>query len=145
MWWIIIPPTTSTHSCKASDLMEYGHDITRIITKNKVLSILQDSEHYHIKINKIPTWCGKDDPMTIQMVHEELWTYIPEYKNMKQWRAPQWLGSDETIHTKNFASIVVDMTNKHDRDILLDISCTQLFNYNCTLTPYKYKPHTFQC
>src|SRR5258708_1184517 len=77
----------STHSCKASDLMEYGCDITRIITKNKVLLILLDLEHYHVKINKILMWCGKDNPMTIQMVHEELQTYIPEYKNMKQWRA----------------------------------------------------------
>src|SRR5258707_12402849 len=145
MWQIIIPAAMSTHFCKASNLMEYGHDIARIITKNEVLSILPDSEHYHIKINKIPTWCGKDDPMTIQMVHEELRTYIPEYKNMKQWRALQWLGSDKTICTKNFASIVVDMTNKHDRDILLDISHTQLFNYNCTITPYEDRPQVFQC
>ncbi len=79
---------TSMHSCKASNLMEHGCNIARIIMKNKVLSILLDSEHYRIKINKIPTWCGKDDLMTIQMVHEELWTYILEYKNMKQWRAP---------------------------------------------------------
>ena len=69
---------TSTHSCKASNLMEHRHDIARIIMKNKVLLILLDSEHYRIKINKIPTWCGKDDLMTIQMVHEELWTYILE-------------------------------------------------------------------
>ncbi len=79
---------TSIHSCKASDLMEYGCNITRIITKNEVLSILPDSEHYRVKINKIPTWCGKEDPMTIQMVHEELQMYILEYRNTKQWRVP---------------------------------------------------------
>src|SRR5258708_27918094 len=102
---------TSTHSCKASDLMEYGCDIARIITKNEVLSILPDSEHYHIKINKILTWCSKDNPMTIQMVHEELRTYIPEYKNMKQWRTPYRLGTDQTICAKNSTSIVIDLTN----------------------------------
>ncbi len=84
----------SMHTCKASNLMEYGCNITRIITKNEVLLILPDSEHYWVKINKILTWCGKDCLMTIQMVHEELWTYIPEYKNTKQWRAPHWLGPD---------------------------------------------------
>src|SRR5260221_11515674 len=37
------------------------------------------------------------------------------------------------------------MTNKHDRDILLDIGHTQLFNYNCTITPYEDRPQVFQC
>src|SRR5258707_12498902 len=37
------------------------------------------------------------------------------------------------------------MTNKHNRDILLDIGQTQLFNYNCTITPYKDRPQVFQC
>ena len=136
---------TATHSCKASDLMEYSCNITKIITKNEILSILPDAEHYCVKINKIPTWCGKDDPMTIQMVHEELQTYILEYKNAKQWRALHWLGSDKTIHTKNFALIVIDMTNKNDRDLLLGIGRAQLFNYNCTITPYKDRPQVFQC
>ena len=136
---------TSTHSCKASDLMEYGCDIARIITKNEVLSILPDSEHYWVKINKILTWCGKDDLMTIQMVHEELRTYIPEYRNTKQWRTLCWLGTDETIHAKNFASTVVDLTNKQDRDILLGIRQAQLFNYNCTISLYEDRPQIFQC
>ena len=63
---------TTTHSCKASDLMKYGQDIAAIVTRNEVLSILPDKEHYRVKINKVPTWCGNDEPMTIQMVHEEL-------------------------------------------------------------------------
>ena len=105
--------------------------------KQEILSVLPDCEHYRVKINKIPTWGGKEEPMTIQMVHEEIRTYVPEYKNMKQWRTPRWLGSDETIRAKNFASIVIDLTNKRDRDILLDISHTMLFNYKCTITPYK--------
>ena len=48
---------TLTHSCKASGLMELGHEITRIIMNNDILSILLGSEHYHVKLNKIPTWC----------------------------------------------------------------------------------------
>src|SRR5258708_34387159 len=47
---------TSIHSCKASDLMEYGHNIAKIITKNEALSILPDSEHNNFKIIKTLTW-----------------------------------------------------------------------------------------
>ena len=79
---------TSTHSCKALDLMEHRCDIAKAITNNKVISILLDSEHYQVKINKIPTCWGSDKPMTIQMIHEELRMYLLEYKLMKQWRMP---------------------------------------------------------
>ena len=65
--------------------MKFSKDITEIIMKNQVLSILPDTEHYHIKINKVSTWCGNDEPMTIDMVHKELCMYLPEYKDMKQW------------------------------------------------------------
>ena len=83
--------------------------------------------------------------MTIQLVHDKLQTYVPEYRNMKQWRTPRWLGSDETIWAKDFASIVIDLTNKTDRDTLLNIRRTKLFNYSCTITPYEDRPQTFQC
>ena len=81
---------TMTHTCKASDLMPHGNDIASIITKNKVLLILPDTEHYRVKINKVLTWCGNDEPMTIDLIHEELCTYLPGYKNMKQWWVPGW-------------------------------------------------------
>src|SRR5258708_9117629 len=97
---------TTTHSCKASDLMTHRKDIVKIITSNRILSVLLDTEHHRVKINKVPTWCRNDMPMDIAMVHEELQTYVPEYRKMKQWRVPRWLGSEEYIHTKNFALVV---------------------------------------
>ena len=113
---------TMTHTCKASDLMSHGNNIASIITQNKVLLILPDTEHYHVKINKVLTWCSNDKPMTIDLIHKELCTYLPGYKNMKQWWVPHWLGNgnEETICTKRFASIVIDLTNKHDRDTLIE-------------------------
>ena len=42
---------TTTHTCKASDLITFGEDIAAIITKNKVISVLLDKDHYRIKIN----------------------------------------------------------------------------------------------
>ncbi len=98
-----------------------------------------------MKINKVPTWCGNNEPMSIDMIHEELCTYLPEYKDMKQWCIPHWLGNDETIRAKDFASIVINLTNKQDRDILLEIAHIKLFNYNCTITPYEERPQVFQC
>ena len=133
------------YSCKASDLMEHGREIAKIITTNDIILILPDSKHFRVKFNKIPTWCTLDEPMTIHMVHEELRTYVPEYRTMKQWRALRWLGSEDTIRTKNFASIVVDLTNKSDRDALLEIGSTKLFNYECTITPYENRPQIHQC
>ena len=135
----------TTHSCKASDLMAHGKDITKIITPNKILSILPDTEHHRVKINKVPTWCGNDTPMDITMVHEELWTYLPEYRNMKQWRVPRWLGLEEYIHAKNFASIVIDLANDEDRNTLLSLKRIQLFNANCTISPYEERTQVFQC
>src|SRR5258708_23318519 len=76
------------HSSKASDFMKYRKDVAEIIMKNKVLSILPDTEHYWVKITKVPTWCGNDDPVTIDLIHEELCTYLLEYKEMKQWCIP---------------------------------------------------------
>ncbi len=136
---------TTNHSSKASDIMKYGNDIAGIITTNKVLSILLDTEHYCIKINKIPMWCSNNEPMTVDLIHKELCTYLPEYKEMKQWCIPCWLGNEETIHTKNFASIVIDLTNKWDREALLETSQIKLFNYDCTITPYEERPQVFQC
>ncbi len=88
---------TTTHMCKAMDLIPHGKDIAEIITPNKILSVLLDMEHHRVKINKVPTWCSNNEPMPITMVHEELHTYIPEYGDMKQWRVPRWLGSEEYI------------------------------------------------
>src|SRR6266436_1309164 len=135
--------TTTTHTSKASDLMNHGTDIANIITKNKILSILPDTEHYHIKINKVLTWCSSNEPMSIDLIHEEMCTYLLGYKDMKQWHVPCWLGNKETICTKNFASIVIDLTNKQDRDTLLDIACLKLFNYDCTITSYEERPQVF--
>ncbi len=136
---------TTTHTSKASDLMKHRNDIANIIMKNQVLSILPDTEHYCIKINKVLTWCGNNKPMSIDMIHEELSTYLPGYKNMKQWHIPCWLGNEETIHAKNFTSIMVDLTNKQDRDNLLETAQLKLFNHNCTITPYKDRPQLYQC
>src|SRR5258708_34581542 len=111
---------TTTHTSKASDLMNHGNDITSMIMKNKVLLILPDTEHYHIKINKVLTWCGSNEPMTIDLIHEELCTYLPGYKNMKQWQVLRLLGKEENIRTKSFASIVIDLTNKQDMDNLIE-------------------------
>src|SRR5258708_13868686 len=102
-----------THMCKVLDLMPHGNDIASIITKNKVLLILPDTEHYHVKINKVLTWCGNDEPMNIDLIREELCTYLPGYKNMKQWCIPCWLGNEDTICTKSFTSIVVDLVMLH--------------------------------
>ena len=79
---------TTTHTSKASDMMKHRQDIAEIITSNKVLSILPDTEHYHVKINKVPMWCRNNEPMSVNMIHKELCTYLPEYKNMKQWHVP---------------------------------------------------------
>ncbi len=132
---------TTTHTSKASDLMKHGKDIANIITKNEVLSVLPDMEHYHIKINKVLTWCGNNEPMSIDLIHKELCMYLPGYKSMKQWCIPRWLGNEETICTKEFTSIVIDLTNKQDRDNLLEITHLKLFNINCTITPYKERDH----
>ncbi len=68
-----------------------------IITKNKVISVLLDKDHYRIKINRIPTWYDLECPMTINHIHQELTAYILEYNKMKKWQAPKWLSSDELI------------------------------------------------
>src|SRR5258708_18549629 len=68
---------TMTHTSKVSDLMKYGKDIVNIIMKNGVLLILPDTEHYCIKINKVLTWCRNNEPMSIDMIHKELCTYLP--------------------------------------------------------------------
>ncbi len=76
---------TTTHTCKASDLMTFGEDIAAFITKNKVILVLPDEDHYRIKINKIPTWYDPECPMTINHIHQELTAYILEYDKMKKW------------------------------------------------------------
>src|SRR5258705_8073185 len=136
---------TTTHMSKASDLMKYGKDIANIITKNEVLLVLPDMEHYCVKINKVLTWCGNNKPMSIDLIHEELCTYLQGYKSMKQWWVLRWLGNEETIHAKEFTSIVIDLTNKQDRDNLLETARLKLFNLNCTITPYEERPQLFQC
>src|SRR5258708_6392982 len=113
---------TMTHTSKASDLMKYGKGIANIIMKNEVLLVLPDTEHYCIKINKVLTWCGNNEPMSIDMIHEELCTYLPGYKSMKQWHIPHWLGNEENICTKEFTLIMIDLTNKQDKDNLLEIA-----------------------
>ncbi len=50
--------------------------------------------------------------MTIRQIHQELTAYIPEYDKMKKWRPPKWLGSDELVQSKQYASIVVDLTSE---------------------------------
>src|SRR5258708_86932 len=136
---------TTTHTSKASDLMNHSTDIANIIMKNKILLILPDTEHYCIKINKVLTWCGSNEPMSIDLIHEEMCTYLPGYKDMKQWCVTCWLGNEETIHAKNFVSIVLDLTNKQDRDNLLGIMHLKLFKHDCTITPYEERPQVFQC
>src|SRR5258705_1945458 len=79
---------TTMHTSKVSDLMQHRNDIASIITNNKVLSILPDTEHYQVKINKVLTWCGNNEPMSIDLIHEELCMYLQGYKSMKQWRVP---------------------------------------------------------
>src|SRR6266436_1816922 len=116
----------TTHACKASDLMEFREEIAVIITKNKVISVLPDEEHYRIKVKKIPTWCDPECPMTIRHIHQELTTYVPEYDKMKKWRPPKWLGSDELIQSKQFASIIIDLTPERDRDALLNLKTIKL-------------------
>ncbi len=64
---------------------------------------------------------------------------------MKQWRVPRWLGSDDYIHAKNFASIVIDLANDEDRDTLLNLKTIKLFNTNCTTSPYEERAQVFQC
>ncbi len=113
---------TTTHTSKASDLMKYSKEIANIIMKNEVLLVLPDTEHYCIKINKVLTWCGNNEPMSIDMIHEELCTYLPGYKSMKQWHIPHWLGNEENICTKEFTLIMIDLTNKQDKDNLLEIA-----------------------
>src|SRR5258708_27362300 len=126
---------TTTHTSKASDLMNHGNDITSMIMKNKVLLILPDTEHYHIKINKVLTWCGSNEPMSIDLIHEEMCTYLLGYKNMKQWCVPHWLGNEDTLQAKNFTSIVINLTNKQDRDTLLNTTQQKLFTHDPPIPP----------
>src|SRR5258708_2150874 len=126
---------TTTHACRASDLLTIREDIATIITSNKVISILPDEDHYRVKINKIPTWYDPDHPMTINDVHKELTAYILEYNKMKKWRPPKWLASNELIQSKQFTSIVIDLTSEKDKDTLLNLRSVKLFNFNCTVTP----------
>ena len=125
---------TTAPTCKASDLIAFGHEMAATITQNEVVSVLPDREHYCMKINKIPTHRGDNELITPSMVHEELSTYMPKYKDLKYWRAPKWLGTDETIHAKNFTSIVIDLSNKKDRDTMLELKTVYLFNTKCTIT-----------
>jgi hypothetical protein len=136
---------TTAPTCKASDLLEYGQEIAALIMSNEVLSVLPDMEHYHVKINKVPTHCGNNEPMTLSMIQSELCTYIPPYNDMRVWRSPKWLGSEETICAKNFASIVIDLANKADRDAMLSLKSVYLFNYRCTITPYVDRPQIYAC
>ncbi len=76
---------TTTHACKASNLLTYREDIATTITNNKIILVLPDEEHYRIKVNKIPTWYDMEHPMTINDIHKELMAYIPEYDIMKKW------------------------------------------------------------
>ena len=64
---------------------------------------------------------------------------------MKQWCIPCWLGNEETICAKEFTSIMIDLTNKQDRDNLLKTAWLKLFNINCTITPYEERLQVFQC
>src|SRR5258708_37241643 len=83
--------------------------------------------------------------MYIDLIHEELCTYLQGYKSMKQWWVLRWLGNEETICAKEFTSIVIDLTNKQDRDNLLETARLKLFNLTCTITPYEERPQLFQC
>ncbi len=64
---------------------------------------------------------------------------------MKKWRTPKWLGSDELIQSKQFASIIINLTSEKDRDTLLNLRGVKLFNFNCTITPYKNRTQVYQC
>ncbi len=134
-----------THACKAVDLMAFSEEIAEIIMKNKVISVLPDEDHYRVKINKILTWYDPECPMTIGHIHQELIAYVLEYDKMKKWRPPKWLGSDELVQSKQFASIIVDLTSERDRDTLLNLKSVKLFNFNCTVTPYENRIQVFQC
>ena len=136
---------TTTHTCKALDLLAFGKEIATIITNNKVISALPDEDHYRVKINKIPTWYDQDHPMTINDVHKELTAYVPEYDKMKKWRPPKWLSLDELIQSKQFVSIVINLTSRKDRNTLLNLRLVKLFNFNCTVTPYENRTQVYQC
>ncbi|KAF8342288.1 uncharacterized protein EI90DRAFT_3032776, partial [Cantharellus anzutake] len=135
---------TTAPTCKASDLIAFSHKIAATITQNEVISVLPDLEHYRIKINKIPTY-GNNELITPGMVHEELATYVPQYKSLRYWRLPKWLGTDETICTKNFVSIIIDLSNKKDRDTLLSLKTVYLFNTKCSITPYEDRIQIHAC
>src|SRR5260221_10415685 len=95
---------STTHTCKASDLIAFREEIATIITSNKVISVLPDEDHYRVKINKIPTWYNPEHPMTISQVHQELTAYVPEYDKMKKWRTcPIVIGRSEE-HTSELQS-----------------------------------------
>src|SRR5258708_26918910 len=136
---------TTTHACKASDLMSVGEDIAAIISNNKVISVLPDEDHYRVKINKILTWYDSNHPMMINDIHKELTAYVPEYDKMKKWRPPKWLSSDELIQSKQFASIIIDLTSEKDKHTLLNLRTVKLFNFNCTVTPYENRTQVYQC
>ncbi len=107
---------STTQACQVSDLMAFGEEIVALVTTNRVISVLPDKDHYRIKINRIPTWYNLDHPMTIGQIHQELTVYIQEYDKMKKWRPPKWLGSDELVQSKQYTSIIVDLTSERDRD-----------------------------
>src|SRR5258708_2164867 len=136
---------STTQTCQVSDLMAFGEEIAALITTNRVISVLPDEDHYRIKINRIPTWYDSDHPMTIGQIHQELTAYVPEYDKMKKWRPPKWLGSDELVQSKQYASIVVDLTSERDRDTLLNLRTVKVFNSNCSITPYENRTQVNQC
>ena len=53
------------------------------------------------------------------------------------------IGWTDTI--QQFASIVIDLTSKRDRDALLNLKIVKLFNFNCTVTPYENRIQVYQC
>src|SRR5260370_35974012 len=83
--------------------------------------------------------------MMIRNVHQELMAFIPEYDRMKKWKPPKWLRSEELIHSKQFTSIVLNLTCEKDKDMLLKLKYIKLFNFNCTITPYKNRLQIYQC
>jgi hypothetical protein len=101
-------------------------------------------EHYRVKINKIPMH-GNNEWISPRMVHEELATYVPQYKSLRYLRLPKWIRTDETICTKNFASIVIDLSNIKDRDMLLSLKMVYLFNMKCMITPYEDQIQIHMC
>src|SRR5258708_35892507 len=64
---------------------------------------------------------------------------------MKQWRVARRLGLEEYIDAKKFASIVINLANNEDRNTLLSLKRIQLFNANCTISPYEERTQVFQC